>query len=134
VEQYGLRANQATLTGEAMAARKTEEASVRPELTDVERPNLVFAGSSVVSGTGRAVVYAIGAQTQFGRIARLTQTIEEVPSSLQQEIIRLTRVLSFFAIGASAVVFAIGMADVGISMKDSLILAVGILVAALPEG
>ena len=53
VEQYGLRVNQAALTGEALAATKTEQAALREGLTEMEQPNLVFAGSSVVSGTGR---------------------------------------------------------------------------------
>jgi len=52
VEEYGLRTNQAALTGEAMPTRKTAEASVRPGMSELERPNLVFAGTSVVSGTG----------------------------------------------------------------------------------
>jgi magnesium-transporting ATPase (P-type) len=78
VQQYGLRTNQAALTGEAMASLKTEEASLREGLTDLERPNLVFMGSSIVSGTGLAVVFATGALTQFGRIARLTQAPEPV--------------------------------------------------------
>lgn len=48
VEEYGLRVNQATLTGEAMPTRKTAEASLREGLSDLERPNLIFAGTSVV--------------------------------------------------------------------------------------
>lgn len=134
VEQYGLRINQATLTGEAMALPKTDEASVRDGLTDLERPNLVFAGSSVVSGMGRAVVFETGSSTQFGRIARLTQVAEEAPSPLQQEIVRLTRILSIAALGIGAVVFAVGITDVGMGPTEAFILAIGILVAALPEG
>ena len=53
VEEYGLRTNNATLTGEAIPARKTADASLRSDLTELERPNLVFAGTSVVSGTGQ---------------------------------------------------------------------------------
>ena len=80
VEEYGLRANYANLTGEAMPARRMAEASLREGLTELERPNLVFAGTSVVSGTGRAVVFATGMVTQFGRIANLTQAVKEEPS------------------------------------------------------
>ncbi|HEY3341274.1 MAG TPA: cation-transporting P-type ATPase [Anaerolineae bacterium] len=56
VEEYGLRTNDSTLTGEAIPARKTSEASMREGLTELERPNLVFAGTSIYAGTGRAVV------------------------------------------------------------------------------
>src|SRR5574341_2648412 len=112
VEQYGLRINQAALTGEALAATKTEQASLREGLTELEQPNLVFAGSSVVSGTGRAVVFATGTLTQFGRIAGLTQAVEEAPSPLQQELTRLTRIISILAFAIGLVVFGVGIADV----------------------
>jgi len=72
VEAYGLRTNNAVLTGEASPVLKTADASFQEGVSDIERPNLVFAGTSVVSGTGRAVVYANGMLTQFGRIAHLT--------------------------------------------------------------
>ncbi len=134
IEQYGLRTNQAALTGEAVAAAKTAEASLREGLTTLERPNLVFAGTSVVSGTGRAIVYATGALTQIGRIANLTQEVQEEPSPLQREITRITRILSLFALAVGAMVFAVGIMEVGISSLEAFILAIGIIVAALPEG
>ena len=54
VEEYGLRVNQATLTGEAMPARKTADASLREDLSELERPNLIFAGTTryLWNGTG----------------------------------------------------------------------------------
>ena len=134
VEQYGLRVNQAALTGEALAATKTEQASLRNGLTELEQPNLVFAGSSVVSGTGRAVVFTTGTLTQFGRIARLTQAVEELPSPLQQEITRLTRIIAMIAFAIGLVVFGVGITDVGIAHSEAFLLAIGIIVAMMPEG
>ncbi len=77
VEEYGLRVNNATLTGEAVPARKTADPSLQSGASDLERPNLIFAGTTVASGTGRAVVYATGMLTQFGRIAHLTQRLKK---------------------------------------------------------
>jgi magnesium-transporting ATPase (P-type) len=134
VEQYGLRTNQAALTGEALAATKTEQASLSEGLTELERPNLVFAGSSVVSGTGRAVVFATGTLTQFGRIARLTQSVEDAPSPLQQEITRLTRIISIVSLVIGFVVLGVGIADIGIPRNEAFFLAIGIIVAMMPEG
>ncbi len=134
VEQYGLRVNQAALTGEALASTKTEQSSLREGLTELERPNLVFAGSSVVSGTGRAVVFATGTFTQIGRVAQLTQVVEDLPSPLQQEIARLTRILSIIAFVIGLIVFGIGITDVGIAHTEAFLLAIGILVAMMPEG
>ena len=134
VEEYGLRVNQATLTGEAMPARKTADASLREDLSELERPNLIFAGTTVISGTGRAVVYATGGLTQFGRIAHLTQTVPEAPSRLQQEMARLSRVLSIVALVIGVMVLIVASNDVGLPPGEALILAIGIVVAVIPEG
>jgi magnesium-transporting ATPase (P-type) len=134
VEEYGLRVNNASLTGEAVPARKTAEASLRDGLTEIERPNLVFAGTSVVSGTGRAVVYAVGMTTQFGRIANLTQAVREEPSLLQQNIQQLSRRLSLFAVGLGGVVFVVSRFDLNFSWLEAFLLAIGLIVAVIPEG
>ncbi len=134
VEEFGLRTNNATLTGEAMPARRMADASLREGLSELERPNLIFAGTSVVSGTGRAVVYGTGMQTQFGRIVRLTQEVREEPSPLQRELRRLTRVISAVAIAIGAVVFGVAVSQVGMARPEAFWLALGIIVAAVPEG
>jgi len=134
VEEYGLRTNNANLTGEAVPARKTADASLREGISELERPNLVFAGTSVVSGTGRAVVYATGMLTQFGRIAHLTQAVQEAPSLVQRELARISRIISLVALGIAGIVFVVGIFDVGLARFEAFLLALGILVAAVPEG
>jgi Ca2+-transporting ATPase len=134
VEEFGLRANNTTLTGEAMPARKSGDPSLRSGLTELERPNLVFAGTSVVSGTARAVVYATGMLTQFGRIARLTQAVREPPSGLQLELRRITRIIALIALLLGVVVFVVGEVEVGLPRLQAFLLATGIVVAAVPEG
>jgi calcium-translocating P-type ATPase len=134
VEEYGLRINNSTLTGEALPARKTADASLRQELTEVERPNLIFAGTSIVSGTGRAVVFASGMTTQFGRIANLTQTVEQQPSLIQQQMKRLTRTITYIAVGLGLIVLLVSVLDLDLPPLDAVILAVGIIVAVVPEG
>jgi magnesium-transporting ATPase (P-type) len=134
VDEYGLRINHATLTGEALPVRKTADASFRDDLSDLERPNLAFMGTTVVSGTGRAVVYATGMLTQFGRIAHLTQSVPEQPSRLQQEMDHLSRILSIAAVVIGLVVLLSAINDVGLPFRESIILAIGIVVAIIPEG
>jgi len=134
IEAFGLRTSNATLTGEAIPAHKVSDASFREGLSELERPNLIFAGTSVVAGTGRAVVYATGMLTQFGRIAHLTQTVKEEITPLQAELARLTRRISFIAAGIGAIVFFVGSSEVGLGLVESFLLAMGILVAAVPEG
>jgi magnesium-transporting ATPase (P-type) len=134
VEEYGLRTNNANLTGEAIPARKTADASLREGISEIERTNLVFAGSSVFSGTGRAVVYATGMLTQFGRIARLAQAIPQTPSRLQHELTRTIHIISLLALGVAGIVFVVGIFEIGLAGLEAFVLALGILVAAVPEG
>ena len=136
VEEYGLRVNNAALTGEAVAARKTADASPIGGISEVERPNLIFAGTSVASGTGRAVVHATGMLTQFGRIAHLTQTIQEEPSQFQKELDRLSKILMWVALGIGALVWLVTTQnpDTKFLIEKPLLLALGIIVAVTPEG
>jgi len=134
VEEYGLRANHASLTGESVPVRKVAEASLREGLTELERPNLVFAGTSVFSGTGRAVVFATGMLTQFGRIANLTQAVPEEPSRLQRDMARVTRIITLLAIGLGVIVFIVGINDVKLPLLEAFIFGIGIIVATVPEG
>ncbi|MEI7988229.1 MAG: cation-transporting P-type ATPase [Chloroflexota bacterium] len=134
VEEYGLRVNNGTLTGETLPVRKIADASMRDDLSEIERPNLIFAGTSLVSGTCHAIVYATGMLTQFGRIANLTQWVKEDPSLLQLEMRQLTRKLSIIALIFGLIVFFVGITDVGLPQFEAITLAIGILVATLPEG
>ena len=134
IEEFGLRINNSNLTGEAVPARKSADASLREGISELERPNLLFAGTSVVSGTGKAVVFATGMTTQFGRIAHLTQTVEEPPSPLQSEIVKLTRTLSLIGLFVGAIVLGVGVSQVGMPFLEAFLLALGILVAVVPEG
>ena len=85
-----LQVNQSTLNGESNPSRKTSDAVPEDGLTPAEIPNLVFAGTSVSEGNGRAAVLRIGMATEFGKIANLTQNMEEVRSPLQRDLDRLT--------------------------------------------
>jgi magnesium-transporting ATPase (P-type) len=134
VEASGLRINNAILTGESIPARKTADASLGEGFSEVERANLVFAGTSVVSGTGRAVVYSTGMLTQFGRIAHLTQVVQQAPSRFQLELTRLTRLISILALAAGVIVFIVGAFEIGLETDQAFLWALGLIVAAVPEG
>jgi Ca2+-transporting ATPase len=134
VESFGLRTNSANLTGEAVPVIKASDASEQEGISELEHKNLVFAGTSVVSGAGKAVVFATGMQTQFGRIASLTQTTQEEPSPLHNELARLNHLLSLAAFSIGGVVFVIAHSQVGLSHREALLLSLGVIVAAVPEG
>ena len=134
IEEYGLRTNNATLTGEAIPARKTADPSYQNGISELDLPSLIFAGTSVASGTGRAVVTATGMSTQFGRIAHLTQSITEEPTPFQKELSHLSKFTAWIALGIGAIVVAVGYFSLGIQINEVTLLALGIIVAVIPEG
>ncbi len=134
IEEYGLRTNNSTLTGEAIPARKTADPSYQTGISELDQPNLIFAGTSIASGTGRAVVTATGMSTQFGRIAHLTQSIAEEPTPFQKELNHLSKTTAWIALGIGAIVVAVGYFSLEFPVKEVTLLALGIVVAVIPEG
>ena len=130
-EVFGLRVNLSTVTGESLAKARTAESS--SEESPLQARNVVLAGTSVVSGQGRGVVYATGMRTEFGRIAHLTQTAGETVSPLQREIARLSRIVAGLATGMGVLLFFAGQA-MGLPAWENLLFAIGIIVANVPEG
>ena len=131
LEASSLRVSLATLTGESLAQTRTPDASAAADR--LAAPNLLLAGTTAVSGHGRALVFATGMHTEFGKIARLTQTGGEGQSLLRQEIARLSRLLVLLAAGIGVLFFLIGHV-LGLPFWGNLIFAIGIIVALVPEG
>ena len=121
----------ATVTGESAAKARTAEAS--PDVLPANSQNLVLAGTSMVSGKARALVLATGMRTEFGQIARLTQTEGNTVSPLRIEIARLSRFIVRWAVMIGVVFFAIGWA-MGVRVAQDFMFAIGIIVAMVPEG
>ena len=131
IEGARLRVNLSTLTGEPLAKARTADGT--PNGRALEARNLLLAGTSVLSGEARAVVYATGMRTEFGRIAHLTQTVGKEVSPLQREIARLSHLVAAFASILGLAFFAIGTA-MGLPFWDNAMFAIGIIVANVPEG
>lgn len=134
VEEAELRIDQSTLTGEAHPVRKGAEAVLNRQVAPLELPNLVFAGTSVAAGTGQAVVWATGMRSEFGKIARLTQTVGDVLSPLQQEMIHTTKVVTVIAVSVGLLFFVLAAVLAGVTLAESAIFALGMIVAFVPEG
>jgi sodium/potassium-transporting ATPase subunit alpha len=130
IEAIDLRVNNAPLTGESEPLAR----SVAPSDADIlHSPNVAFAGTAAVSGSGKGVVFATGMRTEFGRIARLMDTVTPGLSPLQREIARITRIVAVIATVTGVVFFAIGYAS-GRTFWENFLFAVGIIVANVPEG
>jgi Ca2+-transporting ATPase len=81
-----------------------------------------------------AVVFATGAQTEFGHVAQLTTKVGRDPSTLEIEISKIVRLITLIAVGMGAIVFLLTSLLVGMELKESFIFAIGIIVALVPEG
>jgi magnesium-transporting ATPase (P-type) len=131
IEAFGVRVNTANLTGESKPMAR-DAAEVQEEQAALRR-DILHAGTSLISGEAKAMVYATGMHTEFGNIARLTQTVREPLSPLQIEIMRLSRLVALFSTLLGAVFFLIGRV-IGLSFLENLVFAIGIIVANVPEG
>ena len=134
VKDNDLRVDQSTLTGESNPVRKTSDGVLRDDLSHVEMPNLVFAGTTVSSGTGRAVVCGTGSHTEFGKIANLTQNLKEEPSPLQKEIGNVTKKVSILSVSIGAAFFVLSILLAKSDPAVAFITALGMVVAFIPEG
>ncbi|MDI1279236.1 cation-transporting P-type ATPase [Methylobacter sp.] len=131
LEAFSLRVNNATVTGESLPQARDAEPSAEENLEHSR--NTLLAGTSVVSGEGRAVVFATGMHTEFGKIAHLTQSAVKTVSPLQLEIVRLSRLIALISVSLGVVFFLIGR-SMGLSFWENFIFAIGIIVANVPEG
>ncbi len=131
IEAFDVRVNDATITGESYP--KLRDARPSDEARALQSRNVLLAGTSLVSGEGKAVVFATGRMTEFGRIAQLTQTSGVPVSPLRRELAHLSRMMAVLAVAIGVVFFAIGRLF-GIPFWHDLIFSIGLIVAVVPEG
>jgi magnesium-transporting ATPase (P-type) len=135
IEADDMRVDNSPLTGESKPVYKMAESLENGKhFIWTEMPNLIFAGTAVVSGQGKAVVTATGMDTEIGRIAYLTQTLKEEMSPLQKEMVKITKTVTAIAIATGVIFFALGYSLGGLPLSASFIFAIGIIVANVPEG
>jgi len=130
VETEEMVVNNAPLTGEARPVTLTAE-PVTGRL--VESRNITFAGCLIMRGSGRAVVFATGLRTEFGKLAHLSQAIRRTNSPLEQQTSHMVRVLTVIAITLGVSFFLYGVFS-GRSLWVNLVFMMGIIVANVPEG
>lgn len=114
--------------------RKFSDAIHRNDLTNLEIANLIFTGSTVSSGSGKAVVFKTGMDTELGKIAGLTQNVTDEQSPLQKELNRLTKQISIIALTFGFIFFVLAVFFVKDPIAESFIFALGMIVAFIPEG
>jgi Ca2+-transporting ATPase len=134
IQSVELRIDQSTLTGESRPVNKSDQPVLGKDISYTEISNLAFAGTNVVAGSGKGVVFATGMNTEFGKIARLTQTVGNELSPLQKEMESVTKVVTVFAVAVGGIFFLMALFLTGITLAESFIFALGLIVAFVPEG
>ncbi len=112
------------------AGERSLQDTVKPQ----EIRNLVLAGSTIAAGRAIGVVYATGAQTEFGHVAHLTTNVQREPSTLEVQISQIVRVITLIAVSMGILVFFLASLVSHMEVKESFIFAIGIIVALVPEG
>jgi len=133
IKHRHLSLDESSLTGESMPVSKYATDEWRRDAPLAERPNVVYQGTSVTGGSGRAVVVATGEAAELGRIHRISGEVEARPTVLQQQLDDLGTQLGIASIAAVAGVFALELLR-GQRFVDVVKSAVSLGVAAVPEG
>ncbi len=132
IEAASLAAAEAALTGESVPVSKHVQAL--PEATGLaDRRNMVFSGTHITTGRGRAVVTATGTHTEVGGIARMTQEAQEPKTPLELRLAQFGRYLVVAALVLFVVVMALGLLR-GLPLADVLMVAISQMVSMVPEG
>ena len=122
------------LTGESEPQRRFATMAPGAIYSITDYQNIIFAGTTIVSGIARAVVLSTGKSTEFGKIVTLSREIKEPSSPLQQEIDYTAKVNFVLAVLVGAIFFAVARLFVNLNMVDSLLFAIGVMVSLVPEG
>jgi Ca2+-transporting ATPase len=131
VTGWGLRTDESTLTGEAEPVGKSAVA-VAGGAHLAERSSMVYAGTAVVAGAGRALVTAVGADTELGQLGHLISQEREPATPLQKSLSELARSILWVALAASVLVPLVGIAA-GQSWRDMLLAGLVLAFATVPE-
>ncbi len=131
-EAVNLQINEAPLTGESIAVTKNIEKLNSAELPVGDRVNLAFAGTAVTYGRGSGVVVTTAMNTEFGKIARMLQTVKTARTPLQENLDKLGHTLAKGALVLVAIVVALGIMR-GLPFIEMFVFGVSLAVAVVPE-
>ncbi len=151
IESYSMKVEEAALTGESVPVTKMVDVlKLKNSSSDVtlgDRKNMLYSGSTVVYGRGRAVVTGIGMDTEMGKIADALSDAQKEQTPLQKKMGELSHFLTKLVIAISVVVFVVGVVEtlvinradfswelLGETSLNTFISAIALAVAAIPEG
>ena len=142
IESYSLKAEESALTGESVPVNKMIEIlelkNNQKDITLGDRKNMLYSGSTIAYGRAKAVVTAIGMETEIGKIAKSLQQAQKEETPLQKKMKELSTTLTKLVIGICVLVFIVGIVRsggfTGEIVLDTFLTAIALAVAAIPEG
>ena len=133
LESTRLRADESAMTGESAPVEKSPREGLDEDTPLGDRTNMLLSGTMVTAGHGRAMVVAVGMDTQMGRIAGLLLEEGESQTPLQKKMAEISKTLSFLCLAVCGVMFGLGLLQ-GKDLLGMFLTAVSLAVAAIPEG
>ncbi len=131
IQSFNLQTDEASLTGESIPVLK-KAGTISAELQVAERDNMVYMGTSVSYGRGKAVATATGMDTEIGRVAGMLGSIEREKTPLQKNLDRFGRWIGTVTLAVVAAVSILGVFS-GFNLVDMFIWGIALAVAAIPE-
>ena len=128
-----LEIDMSTLSGESLTVERSS-AFVDTSVPLLQARDLVLSGTTCTEGEARAVVFATGMRTELGRIASLSERIEHDESPLEGQVRKVAWLIALIAVLGAAAFVPIATLGAGLSISDSVVFAVGLLVGLVPEG
>ena len=133
LENFALKVNESSLTGESEGVEKTADVITGGQVALGDQKSMVFSGSLVTYGRATVLVTATGMNTELGKIAALMNQTQQRKTPLQQSLDSFSAKLAIVIMAICAVVFALSVFRTGMGVLDSLMFAVALAVAAIPE-
>ncbi|MBP5654133.1 MAG: cation-translocating P-type ATPase [Clostridiales bacterium] len=134
IESESLKADESSLTGESVPAEKDCNAKLSEDCGVGDRSNMVFSGTVITYGRGKGVVTATGTSSELGKIAERLGQIKDETTPLQKGLNTLGKILAIVCVLVCLIVFAVDLFVQHNTLEDSLMTAVSLAVAAIPEG
>lgn len=142
LESHSLKVEEAAITGESVPVNKMVEMLTLSENSKEvplgDRTNMLYSGSTIVYGRGKAVVVATGMDTEMGKIADVLAQTEKEETPLQKKMAELSKVLTKLVLGISIFIFVFSLVRsgsfTGEAILDTFLVAIALAVAAIPEG
>ena len=133
VVEGAIEVDLSALTGESIPVARTAKPA-KPASSLLRAQDLVFSGTSCTAGDARALVFATGMATELGRIAALSQRVKDEESPLERQVRRVAWLIAGIAIVMGLAFMPLATLVAGLSLSDSIVFAIGLIVGNVPEG